>query len=108
MRIIEPFAQEKQMSSFSSGRDSSDIEYSCDYNLQMNFSQWEHRGSKKEEQLSSRQELMNRNPRKISITIHKNRLGENGKILDFEFNPIRNTFEPKEEKKETSSTTMKL
>lgn len=72
----------------SSGRDSSDIEYSSDYNLQLNFTEWE-KGENKE---LSRNELIKRTPRRMTITIHKNRMGSTGEKIDFLFNPISNTY----------------
>ena len=79
----------------SSGRDSSDIEYSSDYNLQLNFAQWEYnepQGEKKLQELDSRRILCSQEPRKISLTIHKNRLGACGGIFDFKFYSTYNYF----------------
>lgn len=72
----------------SSGRDSSDIEYSSDYQLQLNFTEWE-RG---EDNSITRDELVLKNPRRMTITIHKNRMGMTGDKIDFIFNPTFNNF----------------
>ena len=50
---------EGKKSSISGGRDSSDIEYSSEYNLQLNFTEWE-RGER--EHYTSRTELKRQNP----------------------------------------------
>lgn len=76
----------------SSGRDSSDIEYSSDYNLQLNFTEWE-RGENRD---LTRNDLIKRTPRRMTITIHKNRMGSTGEKVDFLFNPITNTYTEKE------------
>lgn len=80
---------EGKKSSISGGRDSSDIEYSSEYNLQLNFTEWE-RGER--EHFTSRTELKRQNPRRMTITIHKNRMGMTGEMIDFNFNPVSNTF----------------
>ena len=80
---------EGQQTTISSGRDSSDIEYSSDYNLQLNFTEWE----KQTRPNATRTELIAKIPRKMTITIHKNRMGSTGEMIDFEFNPIANTYE---------------
>lgn len=77
-------------SSIDSGRDSSDIEFSSDYLLSLNFYSWEHSTNK---ELPSRDELVKQIPRKMTITIHKNRFGEIGKMIDYNFNGITNVFE---------------
>ena len=95
---------EGKKSSISGGRDSSDIEYSSEYNLQLNFTEWE-RGER--EHCTSRTELKRQNPRRMTITIHKNRMGMTGEMIDFTFNPISNTFKEvnQEEKKNYYSST---
>ena len=80
---------EGKKSSISGGRDSSDIEYSSEYNLQLNFTEWE-KGER--EHFTSRTELKRQNPRRMTITIHKNRMGMTGEMIDFTFNPVSNTF----------------
>lgn len=90
---------EGKKSSISGGRDSSDIEYSSEYNLQLNFTEWE-RGEKTH--FTSRTELKRQNPRRMTITIHKNRMGITGEMIDFTFNPVSNTFkEVNQEEKAT-------
>ena len=91
--------KEKQKTIFSGGRDSSDIEYSSDYNLQINFAEWEeYQGNNREVELHSMQELKEQNPKDISFTLHKARMGQSGKVMKFSFNGITNTFnEIKEE-----------
>lgn len=91
---------EGKKSSISGGRDSSDIEYSSEYNLQLNFTEWE-RGEKTH--FTSRTELKRQNPRRMTITIHKNRMGITGEMIDFTFNPVSNTF--KEVNQEEKATT---
>lgn len=85
---------EGKKSSISGGRDSSDIEYSSEYNLQLNFTEWE-KGER--EHYTSRTELKRQNPRRMTITIHKNRMGMTGEMIDFTFNPVSNTFKEVEE-----------
>ena len=93
---------EGKKSSISGGRDSSDIEYSSEYNLQLNFTEWE-RGEKTH--FTSRTELKRQNPRRMTITIHKNRMGITGEMIDFTFNPVSNTFkEVNQEEKATTRT----
>lgn len=95
---------EGKKSSISGGRDSSDIEYSSEYNLQLNFTEWE-RGER--EHYTSRTELKRQNPRRMTITIHKNRMGMTGEMIDFTFNPVSNTFKEvnQEEKNNYYSST---
>ena len=85
--------KEKQKTMFSGGRDSSDIEYSSDYNLQINFAEWEeYKGNNREEELHSLQELKEMNPKEISFTLHKARMGQSGKVMKFSFDGITNNF----------------
>ena len=85
--------KEKQKTMFSGGRDSSDIEYSSDYNLQINFAEWEeYKGNNREVELHSLQELKEMNPKEISFTLHKARMGQSGKVMKFSFDGITNTF----------------
>lgn len=88
--------EEKKKTSFSGGRDSSDIEYSSDYNFQINFAEWEtFEGTEKETgTLHSLQQLKATNPKEISLTLHKSRMGTSGTISVFNFNGMTNTFEP--------------
>ena len=79
--------QEKQ-SRIDSGRGTSDLEYSSDYNLQLNFSEWEHNPNS----TTTRKDLVSMNPKQISLTIQKQRFGQSGKTIDFTFNGISNTF----------------
>ena len=80
---------EGKKSSISGGRDSSDIEYSSEYNLQLNFTEWER---DEKERKTSRTELKRRNPRRMTVTIHKNRMGNTGEMIDFEYFTEQNTF----------------
>ena len=95
---------EGKKSSISGGRDSSDIEYSSEYNLQLNFTEWE-KGER--EHFTSRTELKRQKPRRMTITIHKNRMGMTGEMIDFTFNPVSNTFKEvnQEEKNNYYSST---
>ena len=95
---------EGKNSTIASGRDSSDIEYSSEYNLQLNFTEWER---EEREHTSSRTELKKQTPRRMTITIHKNRMGMTGEMIDFTFNPVSNTFKEvnQEEKKNYYSST---
>ena len=88
---------EGKKSSISGGRDSSDIEYSSEYNLQLNFTEWER---DEKERKTSRTELKRQNPRRMTITIHKNRMGMTGEMIDFSFYTIANTFQEKEKESE--------
>lgn len=95
--------KEKQRTMFSGGRDSSDIEYSSDYNLQINFAEWEeYQGNNRESELHSLNELKNQNPKEISFTLHKARMGQSGKMMKFSFNGITNTFEEINEEETTN------
>lgn len=87
--------QEKQ-SRIDSGRGTSDLEYSSDYNLQLNFSEWEHNPSS----TISRKDLVSMNPKQISLTIQKQRFGQSGKTIDFTFNGISNTFTENDKERE--------
>lgn len=98
--------KEKQRTMFSGGRDSSDIEYSSDYNLQINFAEWEeYQGNNRETELHSMNELKNMNPKEISFTLHKARMGQSGKVMKFSFNGITNTFSEISEIEEKPSYT---
>ena len=87
--------QEKQ-SRIDSGRGTSDLEYSSDYNLQLNFSEWEHNPNS----TTTRKDLVAMNPKQISLTIQKQRFGQSGKTIDFTFNGISNTFTENDTEKE--------
>jgi replicative DNA helicase len=82
-------ANRRKESDIDSGRDTSDIEYTSDYNMQLNFYEYEHRKNTK----ASVKELSRVNPKKMTITIHKQRFGERGLMIDYYFNGISNTFE---------------
>lgn len=88
--------QEKQ-SRIDSGRGTSDLEYSSDYNLQLNFSEWEHNPNS----TMTRKDLVQMNPKQISLTIQKQRFGQSGKTIDFSFNGISNTFTEVEQDQES-------
>ena len=87
--------KEGQKTVFAGGRDSSDIEYSSDYNFQINFREWEE-GNEKD--FTSMNDLKNRDIKEISLTIHKSRMGKSGQHVNFIFNGETNTFEEMEEK----------
>lgn len=98
--------EERKKTSFSSGRDSSDIEYSSDYNLQINFAEWEYYTGNNPSELHSLQELKEMNPKQISLTLHKARMGESGKMTKYKFNGITNNFESiSDEESETNYNT---
>lgn len=82
-------ANKKKESTLDAGRDTSDIEYSSDYNMQLNFYEYEHGTNKN----ASVKQLSSKNPRKMTITIHKQRFGERGLMIDYNFNGMTNTFE---------------
>ena len=82
-------ANRRKESDIDSGRDTSDIEYTSDYNMQLNFYEYEHRTRTG----ASVKELSRVNPKKMTITIHKQRFGERGLMIDYYFNGISNTFE---------------
>ena len=82
-------ANRRKESDIDSGRDTSDIEYSSDYNMQLNFFEYEHGTNKS----ASVKELSRVNPKKMTITIHKQRFGERGLMIDYYFNGISNTFD---------------
>lgn len=82
-------ANRRKESDIDSGRDTSDIEYTSDYNMQLNFYEYEHRTNTK----ASVKQLSRANPKKMTITIHKQRFGERGLMIDYYFNGISNTFE---------------
>lgn len=93
--------EEKTKTTFSGGRDSSDIEYSFDYNLQINFAEWELQegGKKEQDQLRDRATLINLDEKEMTLTIHKLRMGKGGGIAVFNYIGSTNTFIPKEEEK---------
>ena len=93
----------KGESSIDSGRDTSDIEYTADYLFALNFYEWEHNSKS----TKTRKELTRENPRKMTITIHKQRFGGTGLRIDYSFNGIANTFEEIEEKATTTTQTTK-
>ena len=78
----------KQASKISSGRSSSDIEYSSDYQLSIGFTEYEREESKKPDI----NELKKKTPRRMTITIQKNRTGVTGEQIDFLFYPETNKF----------------
>lgn len=86
-------ANRQKETSIDMGRDTSDIEYSSDYLFTINFYEWEHNPKSEK----SRRELSKDNPRKMTITIHKQRMGSTGEMIDFKFNGITSTFEEIEE-----------
>lgn len=92
-------ANETKESAIDSGRDTSDIEYSSDYNLQLNFYEYEHEGSTCKKSVK---ELSSINPKRMTLTIHKQRFGQRGKMIDFTFNGINNTFEAIDQSKDNS------
>lgn len=109
-------ANRQKQSSIDSGRDTSDIEYTSDYNLQLNFTEWEHKINTK----ATLEELVRKNPKEMTLTIHKQRFGERELMIDYKFNGIANTFEEclkdsptyytddSEEDEETTTTKRKI
>lgn len=89
-------ANKRKETDIDSGRDTSDIEYTSDYNLQLNFYEYEHGTDKK----ATVKQLSRINPRKMTITIHKQRFGERGLMIDYLFNGITNTFEELEDEEQ--------
>lgn len=74
--------EEKTKTTFSGGRDSSDIEYSFDYNLQINFAEWELQEEK--ENLRDRATLINLDEKYMTITIHKLRMRKRRRNRNFQ------------------------
>lgn len=87
----------KQAQKISSGRSSSDIEYSSDYQFSLGFTEYE----RNEREKPDINELKKKHPRRMTITIQKNRTGVTGEQIDFLFYTKTNRFKevPKEEKK---------
>lgn len=74
-----------------SARGSSDIEYSADYYLSINFTDrdMKHRKGYK---APTEEKLKSKNPRNMTITILKNRDGKTGGKIYFDYRPISNIF----------------
>lgn len=86
-------ANRQKESSIDSGRDTSDIEYTADYLLSINFTEFENnpKTDKTRKQLQ-KEATTNKKPLKMSLTIHKQRFGGTGEQIDFDFYGIANTF----------------
>lgn len=76
--------EEKTKTTFSGGRDSSDIEYSFDYNLQINFAEWELQEGEQKEKLRDRATLINLDEKYMTITIHKLRMRKRRRNCNFQ------------------------
>lgn len=77
-----------------SGRDTSDIEYSSDYILSINFTDYEQGDSDKDiEELKKGNE---KGERKMTLKVLKNRLGTTGDKINYDFIPKFNIFTEKE------------
>ena len=74
-----------------SGRDTSDIEYSSDYILSINFTDYEQGNSDKDIE-----ELKQADTRKMTIKVLKNRLGTTGDKINYDFIPKYNAYIEKE------------
>ena len=85
----------KGESSIDSGRDTSDIEYTADYQLTIGFTEYERKEGKKD-----LDQLKDENPRRMTLTIQKNRLGPTGKKIDFLFYTEVNHFQSNQKKRE--------
>ena len=78
----------KSATTISSGLGSSSIEYTSDYQLTLGFTEYERNETTKPEE----NELKEKNPRRMTLTIQKNRLGMTGKQIDFLFYTKENYF----------------
>ena len=74
-----------------SGRDTSDIEYSSDYILSINYEEYEKGNSDKD-----LEELKHEEARKMTIKVLKNRLGTTGDKINYDFIAKYNTYIEKE------------
>ena len=87
-------ANRQKESSIDSGRDSSDIEYTADYLLSINFTEYEENPkSDKSRSKLQREAIEQKKPLKMSLIIHKQRFGQSGGRIDFDFIGLANTFE---------------
>lgn len=79
----------KSATTISSGLGSSSIEYTSDYQFTLGFTEYEKDESTKPDENI----LKEKNPRRMTLTIQKNRLGMTGKQIDFLFYTKENYFE---------------
>lgn len=78
-----------------SGRDTSDIEYSSDYILSINFTEYENENSQADiEEL--KKGYGETGKRYMTIKVLKNRLGTTGDKINYDFIPMYNVFEEKD------------
>ena len=92
-------ANRQKESSIDSGRDTSDIEYTADYLLSINFTEFENNPKSDKSRRKLQQEaIQNKKPLKMSLIIHKQRFGQSGEQIDFDFYGTANTFEEVESK----------
>ena len=89
----------KSATTISSGLGSSSIEYTSDYQLTIGFTEYEKDESSKPDE----NELKEKNPRRMTLTVQKNRLGMTGKQIDFLFYTKENHFELASNKKTTNA-----
>lgn len=75
----------------SSARDSSNIEYTGDYQLSLNYADLDS-GRVKPKETDKVEELKQENPRRMILRLHKNRMGEIGKSVRLNFDPKHNRF----------------
>lgn len=74
-----------------SGRDTSDLEYSADTYIALNFTEWE--SSNTERETHTREALMRQQPRAMTAKILKKRMGEPYGKIDFVYRSHINHFE---------------
>lgn len=85
----------KKATDISSGLGSSSIEYTADYQFTIGFTEYERKEGKKD-----LDQLKDENPRRMTLTIQKNRLGPTGKKIDFLFYTEVNHFQSNQKKRE--------
>ena len=77
-----------------SGRDTSDIEYSSDYIISVNFTEYE--AGKSEADIEELKKGDATGKRKMTLKVLKNRLGTTGDKINYDYIPKYNTFEEKD------------
>lgn len=85
----------KKATDISSGLGSSSIEYTADYQFTIGFTEYERKEGKKDID-----ELKRETPRRMTLTIQKNRLGPTGEKIDFLFFPEVNHFQSNQKKRD--------
>ena len=97
-------ANRQKESSIDSGRDSSDIEYTADYLLSVNFTEFEENPKTEMTRRKLQEKAFKDNtPLKMSLIIHKQRFGQSGGKIDFNFIGSANTYEEISEEKKTTT-----